>query len=707
MENEGLDFGDSPTAGFEGGLSPIEQADSQAGNDADAAGEQDLNVPGAAKSSRSPSKLSQSTPAPLSDNPLDAPDAPRNADADADKEDEEMGDARSPDKDGEGEGGSPRPTDGQEQSKASIEASARAHLATQRFTVIIPSYSAWFDMNTIHSTETKSLPEFFNSRNRSKTPGVYKDYRDFMINTYRLNPSEYLTVTACRRNLAGDVCAIMRVHAFLEQWGLINYQVDSDSRPSAIGPPFTGHFRVIGDTPRGLQTFQPSPEVKREPGRPFEPTENAISKAYKGATDQERVDFNLEIGRNIYDHKGRDLTAALKEKPQTNGENGIINGITEGDSTSKALEEITKENEKRTVYCRSCAIECTKGYFHYAKAIPKEAKLESLDVCAPCLWDQRISDRTNQSDFVWMEDKNERIPEKDAPWTDAELLLLLEALERFDENWNQIADYVGTRTREECVLKFLQLEIEDKYLEPETNGPSYGALDQGRVPFSQSDNPVLSVLGYLASLSEPSVAAAAAGRSIDEVTKFRRKRLENGQGGDPQDKVSRAEDSMEVDGGASPAVNRLTESDRPSPRDMMRDVANTTFATAAARAAALASNEERELTRLVSATVNVQFEKLELKLKQFSEMEKALQAERRELERGRQQLFLDRLIFRKRVLETQEALKNTSPNGGDDGAATKGDIGLANESGDKLGFVREGAQSGGLEPPAAGANYEI
>jgi SWI/SNF related-matrix-associated actin-dependent regulator of chromatin subfamily C len=46
-----------------------------------------------------------------------------------------------------------------------------------------------------------------------------------MINTYRLNPSEYLTVTACRRNLAGDVGSIMRVHAFLEQWGLINYQV--------------------------------------------------------------------------------------------------------------------------------------------------------------------------------------------------------------------------------------------------------------------------------------------------------------------------------------------------------------------------------------------------------------------------------------------------------------------------------------------------
>lgn len=35
-----------------------------------------------------------------------------------------------------------------------------------------------------------------------------------MIDTYRLNPTEYLTVTACRRNLAGDVCAIMRYNCY-------------------------------------------------------------------------------------------------------------------------------------------------------------------------------------------------------------------------------------------------------------------------------------------------------------------------------------------------------------------------------------------------------------------------------------------------------------------------------------------------------------
>lgn len=110
-----------------------------------------------------------------------------------------------------------------------VEEEARRYLAAQTHPVIIPSYSSWFDMAKIAPVEKKSLPEFFSNRNKSKTPTIYKEYRDFMINTYRLNPTEYLTVTASRRNLAGDVCAIMRVHAFLEQWGLINYQVGASS----------------------------------------------------------------------------------------------------------------------------------------------------------------------------------------------------------------------------------------------------------------------------------------------------------------------------------------------------------------------------------------------------------------------------------------------------------------------------------------------
>nr|MBE5726399.1 moira [Cucujiformia] len=110
---------------------------------------------------------------------------------------------------------------------------------------------------SIHEVEKRALAEFFNGKNKSKTPEIYLAYRNFMVDTYRLNPTEYITSTACRRNLAGDVCAIMRVHAFLEQWGLINYQVDTDSRPTPMGPPPTSHFHILSDTPSGLQPVNP------------------------------------------------------------------------------------------------------------------------------------------------------------------------------------------------------------------------------------------------------------------------------------------------------------------------------------------------------------------------------------------------------------------------------------------------------------------
>ena len=185
------------------------------------------------QSETQPAPSPQRLEAPISDNPIDAPDAPLPDNAEkppVSRDDEDMLDTAqdTPTADID-----TAPESAPVVTKALAEQSARAHLIDQTHAIILPSYSAWFDMHEIHPLERKALPEFFNNRNRSKTPAVYKDYRDFMVNTYRLNPAEYLTVTACRRNLAGDVCAVMRVHAFLEQWGLINYQV-STLRPDEL-----------------------------------------------------------------------------------------------------------------------------------------------------------------------------------------------------------------------------------------------------------------------------------------------------------------------------------------------------------------------------------------------------------------------------------------------------------------------------------------
>jgi SWI/SNF related-matrix-associated actin-dependent regulator of chromatin subfamily C len=32
-----------------------------------------------------------------------------------------------------------------------------------------------------------------------------------------------VTPTIARRGLAGDACAIIRIHSFLEKWGLVNF----------------------------------------------------------------------------------------------------------------------------------------------------------------------------------------------------------------------------------------------------------------------------------------------------------------------------------------------------------------------------------------------------------------------------------------------------------------------------------------------------
>ncbi|MCO5557869.1 hypothetical protein L7F22_011441 [Adiantum nelumboides] len=63
-----------------------------------------------------------------------------------------------------------------EAQRLQTESIARKYLAEQTQEVIIPSYSTWFAFSSINAVEKRSLPEFFNNRNRSKTPAIYKDY---------------------------------------------------------------------------------------------------------------------------------------------------------------------------------------------------------------------------------------------------------------------------------------------------------------------------------------------------------------------------------------------------------------------------------------------------------------------------------------------------------------------------------------------------
>ncbi|KAM7421540.1 hypothetical protein PAMA_015601 [Pampus argenteus] len=304
--------------------------------------------------------------------------------------------------------------DDEDQGKAEINRlidASEDNVTEQTHHIIIPSYGTWFDYNCIHEIERRALPEFFNGKNKSKTPEIYLAYRNFMIDTYRLNPQEYLTSTSCRRNLTGDVCAIMRVHAFLEQWGLVNYQVDSDSRPLPMGPPPTPHFTVLADTPSGLMPLNHRPP----PIPPPQQMANFPDKSKDKPIDLQN--FGLRI--DLYNKKN------LKSK-----------GVNS-----------TRE------------------------------------------------------------------------WTEQETLLLLEALEMFKDDWNKVSEHVGSRTQDECILHFLRLPIEDPYLE--STEASLGPLAYQPIPFSQSGNPVMSTVAFLASVVDPRVASAAARAALEEFSRVR------------------------------------------------------------------------------------------------------------------------------------------------------------------------------------------
>ncbi|XP_075447440.1 SWI/SNF complex subunit SMARCC2 isoform X9 [Ascaphus truei] len=532
------------------------------------------------------------------------------------------------------------------------------NVTEQTHHIIIPSYAAWFDYNSVHAIERRALPEFFNGKNKSKTPEIYLAYRNFMIDTYRLNPQEYLTSTACRRNLAGDVCAIMRVHAFLEQWGLINYQVDAESRPTPMGPPPTSHFHVLADTPSGLVPLQP--------------------KAPQVPASQQMLNFPDKGKEKPSDLQNFGLRTDMYSKKNT-------------PSKSKAAASATRE------------------------------------------------------------------------WNEQETLLLLEALEMYKDDWNKVSEHVGSRTQDECILHFLRLPIEDPYLE--NSESSLGPLAYQPIPFSQSGNPVMSTVAFLASVVDPRVASAAAKSALDEFSKMKeevptalveahvrkvedaakvtgkpdpsyglessgiagttcddneridyhkrnthrsheevpveepqpeaqttedkkepkdspsegipedeakergseaaKKEEEKSKDGDT-DKESDKSDIDMADGEKGPETKEGAEETDKEEMDaknkVERDIGEGNLSTAAAAALAaaavkakhLAAVEERKIKSLVALLVETQMKKLEIKLRHFEELETIMDREREALEYQRQQLLADRQTFHMEQLKYAE-----------------------------------------------------
>ncbi|XP_055377454.1 SWI/SNF complex subunit SMARCC2-like [Condylostylus longicornis] len=557
------------------------------------------------------------------------------------------------------------------------------NVTEQTHHIIVPSYSAWFDYNSIHVIEKRAMPEFFNGKNKSKTPEIYMAYRNFMIDTYRLNPTEYLTSTACRRNLAGDVCAIMRVHAFLEQWGLINYQIEAELRPTPMGPPPTSHFHILSDTPSGLQ--------------PINPQKTPQPSAAKALFDLDKKPKVEKDADPVTTSTGTTQTTTVSTTTTTTAAN-----TTAGTTTTPATTTTTT-----TVATTSASVTGPPT----PTVIPQIKVEPGLDTCGQ--FGLRLDQYAKKPAAM----RNKTAASLAREWTDQETLLLLEGLEMYKDDWNKVCEHVGSRTQDECILHFLRLPIEDPYLEDD--GGFLGPLAQQPIPFSKSGNPIMSTVAFLASVVDPRVAAAAAKAAMEEFAAIKDevpssyldahiKNVEKSNIGgkfDPyagltesgiagteeeEDRSQTGHDEEMRDLSKKDGVEVKTENDKElkpeeSSTESSQSTATSTEATngskdngdgnrkqqlfnesnlqaaasaalqsAAVKAKHLAALEERKIKSLVALLVETQMKKLEIKLRHFEELETTMEREREGLEYQRQQLITERQQFHLEQLKAAE-----------------------------------------------------
>jgi len=409
-----------------------------------------------------------------------------------------------------------------------------------------------------------------------------------------------------------------------------------------VGPAYTGHFRVTADTPKGLQPFQPVLAMS-----------NTSSTTNQRSGAGSKSDINLALHRDVYQSR-------------------ILNNEKENSSQLDGIDTTSISGKKHKFTCHTCGVDCTKSRYH-------STKTRAFEICPNCYSEGRFPSSMYSGDFVKMEEyPNRGTSLAGDDWTDQETLLLLEGLEMFDEDWDQIAEHVGTRTREQCILKFLQLPIEDPYIGNKMS--ELGPLQYQRIPFSQADNPVMSLVAFLASVVNPAVASAAAQSALKELGEVenKKKNIVNGE-------TSKVTEKTVVDGKSTIGTEMMetqpskeNELSQPSTTDNTVPTTTATTTTtsdtitsaigssgisdvqraaaaaigaAAAKAKVLADYEEREIQKQVNALVELQLRKLEFKMQQFQELEMIVENEKKELEKQRQQLYLDRLAFTKSLAQ--------------------------------------------------------
>ncbi|XP_055825200.1 SWI/SNF complex subunit SWI3A isoform X3 [Solanum dulcamara] len=318
----------------------------------------------------------------------------------------------------------------------------------------IPSYTSWFSWQSIHEVERLSLREFFDGSSITRTPRIYKEYRDFMITSYREDPTRRLSFTDIRKSLVGDISVLHKVFTFLEKWGLINFDPSNAETPAAIDAPAEEdkedekwRIRVEEGAPHGVRVVAAPHSLK-----PLAPVPSPVIIGDGGG------------GRG---RGGDAVDCILKVSPMA--------------SYSDVYGELVGQQKKGSVVCMSCKEQCVSGHYEYSKDA-------SSNVCEKCFKSGNYDKNKLADEFKLMDGANPK-----ANWTEAETLLLLESVLKHGDDWDLVTQNVKTKSKLDCISKLIQLPFGDLMLGSihkklnflDKNGEVSG-VDQAKPPISES-----------------------------------------------------------------------------------------------------------------------------------------------------------------------------------------------------------------------------
>ncbi|CAN6583808.1 unnamed protein product [Malus baccata var. baccata] len=512
---------------------------------------------------------------------------------------------------------------------------------------VVPMHADWFSPATVHRLERQVVPHFFSGKSSDHTPELYMHCRNEIVAKYMENPEKRLAFSDFQQ-LLGRLSTedLTRIIRFLDHWGIINYCAEAPSHEPCNGSSYLRE-EVNGE----IQV--PSAALKS-------------------------IDSLIKFDKPRCRLKAAEVYSSLP-----------CHGDDDVSDLDNTIRKRLSEN-----HCNYCSSSLPSVYYQSQKEV-------DVLLCSNCFHEGRYVVGHSSIDFVRIDSTKDYGDLDGESWTDQETLLLLEAMEIHNENWNEIAEYVSSKSKAQCILHFLRLPVEDGLLEnievpgmslssnlsdkdgrggfhSSSNGDAAGSCLQdadsdSRFPFVNSGNPVMALVSFLASSVGPRVAASCAHAALtvfseDNGVSASTSIMEgSGQRMNPESIHGREGGTYRNSANSIPQKEKNSAGHGswgqneagvvPIRTEKVKAAAKAGLAAAAIKAKLFADHEEREIQRLSANIINHQLKRLELKLKQFAEVETFLMKECEQVEKTRQRMVSERA----RIMSTQFGPAGASP----------------------------------------------